>query len=253
VSSDFQPVNIETALANNLETSTREEILFYLNALGVSGFRKDADIESLKSLVFSACGITRNTDIEKQLRGSATVAKSAIVPPYNLSQNGRWGGRRRRIELPRPEQSKARAEPFSWNSKATYWLPYGEVVAVPWPIYMRILETMVPEPKQVKTFDADGNAEVTTGWDFSRRAFRDLGDDPLTADLAGSLTEWYQSKGADFFDALSPRDIRAVANRCDIQTLDQDRRARPDEDVRYDLMVFLFGTAEKSIEEEEVA
>lgn len=241
-------VPFEDALNRGFETSTREELLFYCDTFGLDRIDRNGDVGKLKDALYESLGIPRPGPSQRVARRE--VPRSHVIPQWNLSPQGRWGGRRRRIMLPRPGDAKlARAKSFGWNGKATYWLAFDEVVAVPYPIYGILLDTKTPRPKQVQV----GNSgEITTGWDFSSIPFTDYGDDPLTADRPGSLTEWYQDKGEEFYLKLGDRDLRTVAGQLDIAVIDPiDRRNRPREDLLCDVLIFLFGHAPSLVDEVE--
>lgn len=230
-------IPLEDALNQGFEHSTREELVWYCETLGLDTIDPKGDVEKIKDALFSSLGHTRPGLAPRT--SSRVIPTSKVVPPVNLTPFGRWGGRRRRIKLPRPEGAKfARAEGFGWNGKATYWCPFGEVVSVPWPIYAILKDTKKPTAKTVPV----GNAgEFTTAWDHDSTPFTDLGDDPITADLPTSMTEWYQDKGPEFYEKLGARDLRTVATNLEVQLLDQDRRGRPHDDILSDVMIFLFG------------
>lgn len=241
---DETMIPMEDALASGFENSTREELVRYCDLMGIDSYDASGPIQSLKDTLNAALGFGPSTGPARREAGKPPP-QSAVICPYNLTPHGKWGGRRRRIELPRPDgNTVARAESFGWNGKATYWLPYDELVSVPYPIYMILVDTKKPRMKQLRTQAGDGSTEITTGWDHVSRAFRDNGDDPITANLPCSLTEWYQDKGQKFYNDLGPRDLRTVAMRLDIPTQGDDRKARPHEDILGDVLVFLFGYAE---------
>lgn len=246
-------IPFEDALNARFESSTREELVHYCSVMGLDKVDPKAPMGTLKDALLANLGFSHNSDTRSPARA---VPQSSVVPPVNLTPNGRWGGRRRRISLPRPEGAKlARAEGFGWNGKATYWLPYDEVVAVPYPIYMMLIETMRPRPKRIETRNPDGTTEITTGWDHIRRPISDVGDDPATAHLPASMTEWYQDKGQSFYKKLGSRDLRTVAQRLEATSLDVDRKPLPHEELLSNVLVFLFGYADSDtlVDEREAA
>lgn len=235
-------IPMEDALNSGFENSTREELLHYCKHMGIDTIDPNGPVQGLKDALFAAMGYAPQGATPQVKRD---IPKSNVIPPVNLTPHGRWGGKRRRVLLPRPEGSTlARAEPFGWNGKATYWLPYDEPVAVPYPIYLNIIETKRPRKKIIATMNADGSKEMTTGWDHVSRPMTDMGDDAATAHLPASLTEWYQEKGQAFYRELGPRDLRTVAAKLDIPTQDMDRKNRPHEDLLGDVLIFLFGFAD---------
>lgn len=244
--SETNMIPMEDALKTGFETSSREELQHYCALLGIDKMNPKAPLQSYKDAINAALGFapTGAPDARRP-----APPKSKVIPPVNLTPHGRWGGRRRRITLPRPDgNTQARAASFGWNGKATYWLPYDEPTPVPYPIYMIIKDTKKPRSKRVETLNPDGSREMTTGWDHVSIPFNDHGDDPLTATLPVSLNAWYQEKGQKFYVDLGERDLRTVASKLDIPTTDADKRLRPHADVLNDVLVFLYGYAESDAE-----
>lgn len=246
-------IPMEDALTSGFENSTREELVNYCELMGIDNFDANGPIQSIKDTLNAALGFGPSTGPMRREAGKPPP-QSSVICPYQLTPHGKWGGRRRRIELPRPDgNTVARAEAFGWNGKAPYYLPYDEPVSVPYPIYMILVDTRKPRMKQVRTQAGDGSTEITTGWDHVTRAFKDYGDDKITEHLPCSLTEWYQDKGQKFFVDLGQRDLRTVATRLDVATQDAERKTRPNSDILSDVLVFLFGYAESDSAIEEAA
>jgi len=240
-------IPLEDALNVGFESSTRDELVFYCETLGLDTVDPRGDLDKIKDALFSALGHSRPG--VSQRTTARAIPRSPVIPPVNLTPFGRWGGARRRIMLPRPEGAKhARAEGFGWNGKATYWLPYDELVAVPYPIYAILLDTKRPRAKTIPIGTA---GEFTTAWDHNTIPFTDKGEDPITANLPRSMTEWYQEKGPEFYEKLGARDLRTVATNLEVPTTDQDRRQRPHDDILSDVMIFLFGYVPSSERAEE--
>jgi hypothetical protein len=144
-------------------------------------------------------------------------ARNEIIPPYNLSPEGIWGGRRRRIRLGKPlDATKSqKAELVSWNCKNPYRVPFNEIEAVPEPIYniLREKRRMIPV---ARTNEQTG--EVYTDWvEEPKFPIEDHGVDPDTANLAGSLREWYQDKGPTWLRKRSHVELQQIADHCGIE------------------------------------
>ena len=244
-------ISIEDAITSRFENSTRSELLGYCDELGISDVRPDDEIRSIKNRLFTALGVADSIDSAGPAK-SGRVFKSKVVPDVNLSPSGRWGGRRRRIRVPRPATAtkSERAMPLAWNGKATYWLPYDEVTDVPWPIYMRLVEMKTPRVVR-KTIDIGGGMnEITTDWKFDNIIFVDLGDDPVTADLPTSLTSWYQDKGPEFIKGLGERDLQLVASRLEVNIVGRDQKRLSQAEIVDSVLIFLFGVSAESMVEE---
>ena len=143
-------------------------------------------------------------------------SRSEVIPPYNLTFEGTWEGRRRRIRLARPADAVKGdgAIEVSVNGKNPYPIPFNRVEAVPYPIYNRLNELRQVNRYQ-KTLDS---GEVTTAFDFTdpKYNFADLGDDPDTADRARDLNDWYRAKGPTWLRERNIREMRMIANICQI-------------------------------------
>lgn len=241
-------IPIEHAITQRFENSTREELLEYAEHLGLTDVRPTADIPSIKNRLFMALGI-----VERAIPmggNGAKIFRSKIIPDVNLTPSGAWGGRRRRIKVPRPAWAtkSERAMPVGWNGKATYWVPFDEPVDVPYPIYNILIQTQSRRPIQKEVDGPGGSTEITTDWEFSDFAMSDMGDSPKTVDLPRSLTEWYQNKGPKFFMDLSSRDAIMVADRCDINTNGKDGKRLSHGEIIDLVLVFLFGVAADGME-----
>lgn len=241
------PSPLEQAAQLRFESSTTPELKDFLIELGESF--DDTDSQSkLRAKVLAAMGLVDVSGQANRQRQTAAVSSGeAIRPPYNLSPNGLWGGRRHRIRLPRPEGAKiGRAEGINWNGKATYWLAYDSVEAVPEPIYNILTDRRRKIVSQEKIKNPDGSEEIHTKWEFTDMALVYQGVDPLTADRAGSLTEWYQLKGPGWFEKRNTRQLQSIAGLLEISINKGDaiKSAKSDEELRGDIFVFLYGYAD---------
>lgn len=252
-------ISLEDAAANRFETSVRSELVDYCTELGLDldGIDTDScDPRVLHNMLFGALGLAhRHSEARADGAGARrqfTPSQSKVNPPVNLTPNGKWGGRRRRVLVPRPENTEAKAESWEWNGKAAYWLPYGEVVAVPWPIYCQMRDTKKRRPIQKKTPLPSGSVEITTAWEFDPFVFNDQGDDPVTKDLPTSMTDFYQSLGYEQLARFSQRELSVVAARLDVRTYDNERKALQHGQLLEAVTVFLFGYSSDSVENGEI-
>lgn len=213
-------IKLADAQAQNFASSTRAELRAYAEELGLDNVPDNATSAVLKQRVMAALGMV----VPNSGGGASPVAakpikagkSAAIFPSYNLTPDGIWEGRRHRLSLPRPEGSQlAQAEGFDWNGKHTYYIAYDEVTDVPEPIYQMIATMRRVRVVPRRTTLADGTLEVTTEWAHDPVSFSYLGPDPLTGKRAGSLMEWYQSRGTQFFHERSLRELSAIAVKVD--------------------------------------
>lgn len=241
-------IPLDQAKQNRFEHATREELVAYLSEIGEEAHHR-AKPETLRKLLLDKLGIADVYTQALEGRPAAAPVRKAgehVVPSYNLTAQGKWGGRRHRIKLPRPDGTKnARAEGFSFNGKATYWIPYDEVVSIPEPILSLLRTNKRRRAISINTQLHDGSTEITTGWEFDDLAFSYLGPDPETAQLAGSLSEWYQAKGPSWFNERPLRDLQLIAQKCEVPVNRRENgAAKSQEDLCADLKLFFFGYAD---------
>lgn len=235
---------IEHAAAERFERSTPEELNAYIAELGIENdvpMRYSSD-QKRRGLL-NALGIeVRQNDVGARPGPKVVRGGEDIFPPYNLTAEGVWGGRRRRIKLPRPEGAKLEnAAPFSFNGKAPYYVAYDEVQNVPEPIFNIITTNKKRRPVQKRTTGLNGEVEITTGWEFDDVPMSDYGIDPETKDRAGSLMEWYQSKGPSWFDKRSHRELQLIAARVELSMRGLDNKPLVESDARAAIKTFFFG------------
>lgn len=248
-------ISLKDAKASNFSTSTRAELHAYAIELGMEPPR-NANAATLRKMVFNALGMVETTP---GAQSTMPLVKSSgesdkIFPSYNLTPNGIWGGRRHRISLPRPEGVRAgQAEGFAWNGKHTYYVPYDEVIDVPEPVYQILVTNKRRRPKMVETVIPGVGTETTTGWDFDNNSFQYIAVDAETANRAGSMMEWYQSRGTDFFRKLTMRQMQLIAAKVELATEQRLGHGVPprmlnEDELRGRLLEFFFGYADAEAE-----
>ena len=199
--------------------------------------------DTLRKLLLAHFGMSMDASTPDLPKIKSKSGDDGIFPPYNLSANGLWQGKRYIVRLRKNQDvgKVARAEPFSWNGKAPYWLSYEETASIPAPIYFALLENTRHTARQEK--NAEG--EVTTVFDIDRRyVFDDKGVDPATAHLANSLTEWYRMKGPEWFTKRSHRELQQICSAVDVKYLDREQKALPLDDLTARLLTHFFGYAD---------
>lgn len=213
-------IPLAEAQAKNFSDSTRAELRAYAEELGIEGIPDNASAATLRKQVCNALGIAMEVDgrVAQTPTVRNTQGGDRVLPPYNLTPNGIWGGRRHRLSIPRPDGVKVgQAEPFWWNGKHPYYLAYDEVDAVPEPIYNIIATNKKRRVSAVKP-QGGADGELTTKWDFDAVPINYYGVDPETKDRAGSLLEWYQARGSKWFNDLSDRQLMQVARMLEVPT-----------------------------------
>jgi hypothetical protein len=244
--SEFTPsISYDDALAKQFSHSTLEELRhYYRQRKGVDAPPK-MNGPTLRTHLLKDAGIVNEYTGAKV--GQFKPGQEPIFPAYNLSANGKWGGRRHRIIVGKPQDATKNENilSLSWNGSAAYHIRYGEVQAVPEPVYERIKVLQRPYPVAKRTQSDDGSVEITTEIKLDTRyQISYMGVDPETKDRAGSLTEWYQAKGPNWIRARSWRDCQLIAQRLEMQWQDEDKRPLPETDLKPRLIEFFFGHAD---------
>lgn len=242
-------ISIEQAQKDQFQNSTREELIGYCDQLDVK-----ADRRSPKGMIVALCeelgiALPGHSQVTHNVR-KAIKAKGSVLPPYNLTPNGVWGGRRHRVVLNRPDGAKIEGgKVFGWNGK-TFAIAYDEVTSIPDPFYQILVQTKNPRVRPVEVHLGDGSMEkhidIIEGGQTYRFDYR--GVDPETADRAGSLSEYYRNLGPKFFDARTLPELREIAKLCDIQLRDEEKALKDESRLREDLMIFFFGYPQVEME-----
>jgi hypothetical protein len=242
-------ISIEQAQKDNFANSTREELIAYCDQLDLK-----VDRRSPKGMVAALCaelGLAApgHSQAAHAVRQSVK-SKGSVLPPYNLTPNGVWGGRRHRIVLLRPDGVKIEGgKVFGWNGKQ-YAIAYDEVTSIPEPFFNTLRETYSPRSKTIDVPLGDGTIErhidIVQGSQTYRYDYR--GVDPETADRAGSLSEYYQKLGPRFIEERNLSELREIAKICDINLRDEEKKLKDEVRLREDLMIFFFGFAQVELE-----
>ena len=221
-------MSLDAAKDERFARSTLEELRAFCADLGIEYSPKNKG-DHLRAKLMNALGVTEAfvTSAGKP-REFARPAKD-ILPPYNLTLSGKWGGRRHRVRLSRPTgQTAAKGEGFFLGSSQVF-VKYNEVCSVPEWAYAQMVDNQVPRPvsKVMRSHDGDKTGEIMIEWEFEQAPFTYLGVDPETADLCGSLHEWYQNKGTKWLDELTLRQLQSVAAILDVQSTERSPAGVP--------------------------
>lgn len=248
-------IPLKEAQKSNFLTSTKKELRDYANELGIEGVPDNAGAAVLRRMICNELGLAVEAEGRPapQVQVRAVDGGDKIFPSYNLTPNGIWQGRRHRLSIPRPEGAKvAAAEQYNWNGKHPYYIVYDEVDSVPEPIYNIIAQNKRPMHKSVRP-EGGGEGEFTTKWDFAATPLNYYGVDSETADRAGSLLEWYQSRGTKWFDKLTERQLGQVARMLEVSAREYTGphtppRILPKNELMDKVKEFLFGYADAEAE-----
>lgn len=238
---------LREASTNRFERNTTEELLEFCGFLKVAIDGSETQ-EQLRKRLLTTLGLVDPTGSPLRRAKFAAVSKNEIRPPYNLTPNGKWGGRRYRIKLSPPPGTKlGKAEPVGWNGKATFWIPYNEVVSVPEPIYAILADRRQRVPVQQRLKQPDGTEEITTAWEFNSIPFTDMGIDPTTAELAGSVTEWYRNHQPSWFKQRNTRELQTICSMLEIPVRAKNGMvevSKDDQQLISEIFLFLFSSAD---------
>jgi hypothetical protein len=246
VMSEFTPaISLDAALKQQFSAATLEELRHYWREKTGTDAPAKMNGPTLRTKLLRECGIVNEFTGAKV--GVFKPGQEPIKPPYNLSPNGKWGGRRHRIVVGKPVDAtkNENAMSLSWNGAPSYYIRFGEVQAVPEPVYdrLRVMQRPICAPK--RTVHDDGAVEITTDIKLEPRyQISYMGIDPATADRAGSLTEWYQQKGPGWFHARTWRDCQLIAQMLEMQWQDEEKRPLAHDVILPRLIEFFFGYAD---------
>lgn len=237
--------SLEQAKADKFENCTFKELQSYMEECNIkqrhlikeqtTAVRKLLDHFSLAPAVGSAAPKVKRSG-------------ERVVPDYDLENMTSWGGRMVRMELQRPEHAKVEAAiAVSVGGGSPFWVPYGQVVDVPAPVYMRLNEVQKPRARTERLKDHEGSptGEVVTVFDFSPlHAISKYSVVESTAHLPCSLLEWYQGKGPQWFNERTLRELQTIAAKVGVNLYDREKKLKVESHLRDDIKVSVFGFAD---------
>lgn len=254
ITNDMIP--LAEAAKNMFATSTRAELRAYCRECNIP-IGPNIGTDAMVKRLMEQLGLSSNVQpVDKQTnayRVKQFRAKVDVTPPYNLTFNGIWGGRRYRIKLHKPG-SAVKAEKgilLSVNGKIPYRVPFGEWERVPAPIVNRLRE--LTRAVSIQKEDEQGN--VTTTWEHSEPVYAfEIQTDPATADRAECAKDWYYDKGPKWLYDRTPLELRQIAEYIQLDTSTRadngQRRAKNHEELRQALSVHFFGHPNMETDEE---
>lgn len=241
-------ITIEEAKETYFTKSTSEELKKYLTDIGVdidSLGPRARSWESLRKRLMKTLGMNEPGTSAPPVNNTVKL-HSSVVPPYNMKPTGVWEGRRHRLILNRPHGTKREAmKTFSVNGYVSE-IRYGEPVSVPEPIWLLIRDTVVPVPKSIEIRDGVVLDRQTMTLDYVKAySFQDEGVE--NADRCGSIIEWYQQQGFDFFKPLSIQELRRVAQELDIPWRDKDSKPIERSELLDRIYIHVFSDAPSTV------
>ena len=176
-------MNIFEASENGFEGIEREQLNMFAQVLGVplGNYKDDTLRKRLLEKLGKAPLVVTDTD-GKPLRELATedigIEKVDEIFKLDLTGRGPWQGRRRIVQISKPDAYEGIHPQFiSWGNQ-NYWVRYDHQVSVPYPV-RNLLENT-----KVKSYVRGDPPHYKPSWRMvSRFRFGDLRDDPKTAHL----------------------------------------------------------------------
>lgn len=235
------------AAKSHFRQSTLEELKAYCDEQGIKYTKKEAlDPGALKLKLLRTLGLHAEYETPDSRPESPALPKSRVVPEYNLSlSRAPFQGRRHRVMLRRPEGvKKENRRRISVNGYVCE-LRYDHVESVPEPIWLKIRDEKVGYARPERVLDSEGFLErqTTTLEHRGKYAYQYEGIEESTKNLCGSLKEWYQKQGYEWFDTLSQRELKRVADELDLRVLDKEGKLLPKDEMCYRILVDVFGEA----------
>lgn len=204
-------MSLTQAVDANFAKSTKAEMLSYFDELGVAKPHHLTGEDKVRKLLLQACGKDPDYVAPQVI---TRRKRSEVIPPYNLIPGrAKPGGRLHRIRLHRPGDTPANdaGKAFSSGGHWSQTLTYEAVELVPECILNAVREPTKGRGVVRQRVDEQGNKVVYTEVMVDPAYRYDyLGVDDATKDLAGSLHEWYQTKGESWFRGITHEQVREI-------------------------------------------
>jgi len=225
-------LNLAGAIANRFQDCDREKLEAFANAMEID-FHPNIKDERLRDRMLERIGMRLDDgeavevptnpgarpfeDVLPQELDKADLARLARL---NLGPDGKWEGRRRLVNVPRPETMKGQqAHPWTWG-RHQVMVPWGVQVSVPYPIYNMMKNTTYIEIEQERTTDRRGTPKIINHkTEQNRFNFADFGDDPKTIDLPRSQKEQFRmiAEATDFFAGWNRTQLARICRRLSLR------------------------------------
>lgn len=198
------------AASDGFENSSREELEAYAEILGVK-FHPNCGDDTLRNRLLENLGqapreIPNEPDDEEAATRKEENAEMADVRSHaeplslkelfalNLTPDGKWQGRRRRIMIQRPVESpKARAPHACQWGRSMITIPLNKAVSVPYPFYHILKNANYKELEQKTRIDEDGVPHRVNIYHRANRfSLSDMDDDERTSHLPVSQNDQFR-------------------------------------------------------------
>lgn len=210
--------DLKKAAEHEFAGADLESLREYCDEMGVE-YHPNMNADTLRKRLNQALGEYREDagDDNQPLNIDVSDRQARIkeLVSYNLRSTGRWEGKRRVITLTRSmsHDNTTRPQFFAWGRLHCY-IPFGERVAIPYPIYQILLDTRGKQLHRKRRVDDEGRVFFEEEWRPTERfMYSDFGDDPETInrpeDERDRLRMLYNL--TDGFNGFSTRQFRAMA------------------------------------------
>ena len=206
------------AIAKDFNDLNRKELEAYAEYMGVE-YHPNIGDERLRGRI-----------LEKLGKEPIEIANDEVVTPdvpsgelsvadlmgLNLTSDGAWEGRRRRVSIVRPDSYKGnQPQPFNWG-RYRVMVPWGVPVSVAYPIYGIMQSANFKEVEQVRTTGRDGTPKIINETSIHNRfRFTDMGDDETTAHLPVSQKDQFRqiAEMTNYFSGWDARKMNRLCRR----------------------------------------
>jgi len=251
--------DLATAIANNFESSDRKALNEFAKQMEVKVTPKDGDAAVRKALLtrlgkateepesldldnpakIDALKANQENDIDEQ---KIKVLDTGMSKPdllalmrLNLAPGGIWQGRRRIVQITKPEGMKGQQpHPFTWAGHQVL-VPWGVTCTVPYPVYNIIKGAKHKEIVQRRTQDSKGTPIVVNEFiTVDRFRMADAGDDPATKRLPVGQKQQFQiiATNLNHFEKTPRRTLAKICKRVRVKY----PRDTETEEIRYLLL-----------------
>lgn len=249
------PDHLARSAAEDFASATRPELEAFAEMLDVS-YHPNIGDEKLKERLLAKLGkgvpdgdrtlphefITPNADGESGMNDAQKhdVETTAVddvtgLIQLNLTPDSTWQGRRRLVQITRPEGMKGvYPQPFRWGRNLCM-VPFNKTVSVPYPIYHLIKNSNFKEVRQVRSTGDDGTPRIINKFTVHNRwNLTDIGDDPATINLPVSQKDQFRrvAEACGMFEEWPRRKLVALARRLRVRF----RRDDSQEDIRLSIL-----------------
>ncbi len=233
--------SLTDAANDDFNGCTSDELRGFCNQLGIQSKSNNTREWMIRAITEKLADGGKTGKIEAPAKGPRNIDQPA--QPVNLMPVGKWGGRRRLVELHESEtDGRSTWRSIAWDQNQIF-VKAGMQVSIPYPHY-NILKDAIHEVVTVTTRrNIDGTTErVETVRKVPTMPFTDFGDDPETAHLPRS---WHEAQIADcrsknyYKDSKRANLTRLLSFMTDGAVTREQLKEMSDEEIREQVIIKL--------------